>query len=115
MHIIRPRFLPGAPGNLKTAAIVSSILVIPFMILELINRRNLFDGFPIVLFGVMWLLPLAFVIILMPIVRSVAAGERNVNPVKLVPRLLLLMLMAWFWVSLVVDQMPCFLGVPNCD
>lgn len=61
------------------------------------------------------LLPLAFTVILLPILRSAATGNRNLNPISLVPRLVLLMLIAWFWVSLVVDQMPCFLGVPNCD
>jgi hypothetical protein len=22
---------------------------------------------------------------------------------------------AWFWIAILTDQMPCFLGVPNCD
>jgi hypothetical protein len=24
-------------------------------------------------------------------------------------------LIAWEWGVIIVDQMPCFLGVPNCD
>jgi hypothetical protein len=24
-------------------------------------------------------------------------------------------LIAWLWISIVLDRMPCFLGVPNCD
>jgi hypothetical protein len=115
MHITKPRILPNAPANFKTAAIVSSILVLPFMILELINRRNIYSGFPIALFVFMWLLPLAFTIILMPILRTLLTENRTVNPISLVPRVALLLLIAWLWVSLVVDQMPCFLGVPNCD
>jgi len=26
-----------------------------------------------------------------------------------------LILIAWLWAGALVDQMPCFLGVPNCD
>jgi hypothetical protein len=26
-----------------------------------------------------------------------------------------LLSIAWEWSALVIDQMPCFLGVPNCD
>jgi hypothetical protein len=26
-----------------------------------------------------------------------------------------LILLAWLWVGLIHDQMPCFLGVPNCN
>ncbi|HYN81900.1 MAG TPA: hypothetical protein VES88_10395 [Gemmatimonadaceae bacterium] len=52
----------------------------------------------------------------MPILRSLATGNRALaNPVSLLPRVVFLILIAWVWVTLVVDQMPCFLGVPNCD
>ncbi len=34
---------------------------------------------------------------------------------RLMPRVAIVVLIAWLWVGLVVDQMPCFLGVPNCD
>ena len=25
------------------------------------------------------------------------------------------LLTAWLWIGILMDQMPCFLGVPNCD
>ncbi len=116
MHIIKPRILSRTPGNLKVPAIVSAVLVLPFMILELVNRRDFHDGFPIVLFGLMWLLSLSFIVILMPVLRSPPAGNRNMpNPLSLLPRIVFLILIAWLWVDLILDQMPCFLGVPNCD
>jgi hypothetical protein len=31
------------------------------------------------------------------------------------PRIATLIFIAWMWVAVVLDQMPCFLGVPNCD
>ena len=102
--------------NLRLPAIISSILVLPFMILELVNRRSFDEGFPIVLFGLLWLLPVAFILILMPIVRNVRAGNRiKVNPISLWLGVALLILITWLWVGTILDQMPCFLGVPNCD
>ena len=73
-------------------------------------------NFPIVLFAVMWLLAMAFVMILAPVVRSARAGGGVLaNPTGLLVRTAFLIPIAAFWLALVVDQMPCFLGVPNCD
>lgn len=102
--------------NLRTPAIISAVLVLPFMILELINRRGSHEGFPIPLFAILWLLPAAFILILMPIVRSVRAGNRIMtNPSSLLLRVPFLILITWLWTGIILDQMPCFLGVPNCD
>jgi len=102
--------------NLRTPAIVNSVLVIPFMILELVNRRAFYEDFPIPLFATMWLLPLSFILILMPLVRNLRSQERTTaNPLSLLLRAVFLILLAWLWVGLIHDQMPCFLGVPNCN
>ena len=74
------------------------------------------EDIPILLFGSLWLLPVAFILILMPIVRTVRVGNRiMVNPISLLLRVAFLILIAWLWVGTILDQMPCFLGVPNCD
>lgn len=97
--------------NLRTPAIVSSVLVLPFVILELINRRSFHEGFPIELFGLMWLLSLSFILIVMPIVRTQPAGNRKLAIRSgLLPRVALSILIAWLWVGLVLDQMPCSLA-----
>jgi hypothetical protein len=59
---------------------------IPFSILEIINQ-GLTPDFPLLLFGLLWLLSVVFIATLA----------------------------AWMWLSVVIDQMPCFMGVPNCD
>lgn len=103
-------------ANLRLPAIISLILVIPFMIMELVNRQNLNNDFPIPLFIIMWLLPMIFIVILMPIVRNVQMGNSLMaHPINLLIRVVFLILIAWMWISLLIDQMPCFLGVPNCD
>lgn len=102
--------------NIKSPALISLLLVIPFMVMEAVNTRNLNAIFNVPLFGIMWLLPMIFIIILLPIVRNVRAGNSlAAKPVTLVLSLICLVLIALAWGNLVADQMPCFLGVPNCD
>jgi uncharacterized membrane protein len=86
------------------------------MILELANRRNFHEGFPIPLFGILWLLPMLFIVILTPILRTVREGNSVLaNPFHLLVRITLLALITWLWAAILIDQLPCFLGVPNCD
>ena len=88
-----------------TAALISTALVIPLLYLEL---RNIgYTHFPYPLFAVLWLVPAAFV--------STAARPFRAHPVVLSARVGFLVVAALFWAVLVNDQMPCFLGAPNCD
>jgi hypothetical protein len=104
--------------NLKAAALISFLLVLPFAVLESLHNTMTRQSAPglVVLFGVLWLLPMAFIIILAPIVRTVRAGNSPVaNPINLLFKVAILVFIAWFWGSLFVDQLPCFIGAPNCD
>ena len=101
------------------AALFGLMLVAPFAFLEIRNYaplRSSWLHFPFLLFGVLWLLPTAFFLTATPIVRNWRLGE-NVfsHPIALLLRVTLLAFVALFWVSIMRDQMPCFLGVPNCD
>ena len=90
--------------------------MLPFLILELVNGRILRDGFPVVLFGFMWFLILSFFVILIPTVRSpVDANGTTQKFIGHLPRVVLLILIAGVLTGLIHDQLPCFLGVPNCD
>jgi hypothetical protein len=102
--------------NFRSPALIGLLFVIPFMVMEAVNTQNINAIFNIPLFGIMWLLPVLFILIGMPIVRNVRAGNSILaNPVLLLIRVVFLILIAWFWAGLLIDQMPCFLGVPNCD
>ena len=76
--IFREHLLLISPGNLMqsilkslgSSALISLLLILPFMIMEVVNRRNLNEEFPVMLFFVMWLNVLAISLILLPIVRS---------------------------------------------
>ena len=103
-------------ARLRSPALISSLLVLPVMILELVNRRYFDEGFPIPLFVFLWLLPMIFTVRLMSILRDVRTGNRTMtNPIGLVVNAALLIFVAWLWIGTLIDQMPCFLGVPNCD
>lgn len=104
--------------NLGAAALVGLILVLPFVILEALNNTITRQNAPglAVLFGLLWVLPTAFIVILMPIVRTARAGTSILaNPLSLLFRVAFLSLIVMMWTGIVNDQLPCFLGVPNCD
>ncbi len=104
--------------NLGAAALISFILVLPFAILESLNQTITRQNAPglTLLFGVLWLLPTAFIVILMPLLRTVRAGNSLLaQPIGFLVKVTILIFIAWFWGSLFIDQLPCFMGVPNCD
>jgi hypothetical protein len=84
--------------------------------MEWVNQPAFLEDFPVAIFGMMWFLSAAFIFILLPILRE--ARSRNnllASPMKLIIRLIPLALMARMWAGILIDQMPCFLGVPFCD
>jgi hypothetical protein len=102
--------------NLRLPTVISFLLILPLMIMEVINRRNFNEGFPVVLFVILWLLPALFILTATPIVRNVRAGRPIMaRPVILLLKVAFLAFIVWMWFGIMIDQMPCFLGVPNCD
>ena len=91
-------------SKLKLPVIFSSILELPFIAFELINRRSFHEGFPFVLFGTLWLLPIPFFIFLLPIVQN-AREEKDtfVKPIQLLLKVALLALIAILWSAIIFD------------
>ncbi|MEZ4860121.1 MAG: hypothetical protein R3C14_02380 [Caldilineaceae bacterium] len=50
------------------SAFLSFLLILPFMIMQIVNRRNLNEGFPVMLFFGMWLTLFAICLILLSII-----------------------------------------------
>ncbi|MBA2731523.1 MAG: hypothetical protein H0U54_01390 [Acidobacteria bacterium] len=76
-------------SNLKIAAIISFIIVLPFALLEFkfstVTRQNVPDL--TMLFGLLWLLSMAFIAIMMPVVQNVRVGNRlAAKPINLLLR-----------------------------
>jgi len=83
--IFREHLLLISPGNLMqsilkslgSSALISLLLILPFMIMEVVNRRTLNEEFPFVLFFVMWLNLFALILILLPILRGRRTGNHD--------------------------------------
>ncbi len=121
--------------NPKSAAIISIILALPLPILFIISwleiepfnglLKTLFteaDGYrqnalgATVTIGAALLLPVAFIVSLVPIVRNIRAGNSILaNPINLLLAVALLVFITMFVGGIIVDQYPCWIGVPNCD
>lgn len=66
-----------------SSALISLLLILPFVVMEVVNRRNFSEDFPITLFFVLWLNLFAIGLILLPIVRSSRTGNQSMaNPVR---------------------------------
>ena len=88
--IFREHLLLISPGDIMQAifktigssTLVSFLLILPFMIMEVVNRRNFNEDFPFMLFFVLWLNLFAISLILLPIVRGRRTGNHDMaNPV----------------------------------
>lgn len=111
-------------ANFKLPASLGFLLILPFVCLALLfdiaKRLNAFSAKDavdfIVLFGILWLGMTVIVFILMQIVRNIRAGESLLaHPAKMIFAVAALSCIAFFVGGIIVDQYPCWLGVPNCD
>lgn len=83
--IFREHLLRIAPGDimqsslktLRSSVLISFLLILPFMIMEVVNRRDFNEDFPTVLFLVMWLNLFAVSLILLPIVLARRTGNHD--------------------------------------
>lgn len=63
--------------SLGLSALLSFFLVLPFMIMEVVNRRSFNEDFPFMLFLVLWLNLFSISLILLPIVRGGWTGTHD--------------------------------------
>ena len=102
-------------AHLRLPILISLLLVLPLMTMELINRRNFNEGFPFVLFLVLFFVTFSFTLLLILIIKNIRIGNKiNITPVLFI-QVGFLILIGVFGIMILIDQMPCFLGVPNCD
>lgn len=102
--------------SLITSLLLSAILVVPFIILEWVNRGVFQEDFPVVLFALMALHSLLIVFLMTPALRHLClvGSPRSLKPGHWVG-LVLGVFLIYVYASVVIDQLPCFFGVPNCD
>jgi len=67
---------------LRSSALIGFLLIFPFMIMEVVNRRNFNEDFPFMLFFGLWLNLFGISLILLPIMRARRTGKHHIaNPV----------------------------------
>ena len=135
VNIKRGATMENIISNNKSAAIIGFLLAMPLAILLLIEINNIepLSGFfktltteadghglnafgKVFIIGALSLLPLGFVISFVPIVRNVrAGGGLTTNPINLLIAAALFIFIATLVAGFVIDQYPCWIGVPNCD
>lgn len=105
--------------RLTASLVAGAALVLPFAALEWYNG-GFAGGVPFVLFGTLWILAGAVLLLVWPLVRDFRMEASDARgPLGTLsrhwPALSIALLLATLWAGIVADQMPCFLGVPNCD
>lgn len=108
--------MKNIPKRVGLSALLGFLLVLPFALMELVNRRAYHEEFPFALFLGMWGLQVIFFLALLSVIETIKAGGNILaRPVSLLLGLAIMGLAAWFWTGFLIDQMPCFLGVFVCD
>jgi phosphotransferase system glucose/maltose/N-acetylglucosamine-specific IIC component len=119
----------------RSASIIGLILALPLAILFLILLSDIeplnnylktlttnADGYGLNAFGkvffifLLLLLPVGFGISVAPIVRNARSGHGFMTtPFNFLISALLFLFIARLVVGFIIDQYPCWIGVPNCD
>ncbi len=96
--------------------VLGFICLIPFIVLEIVNRKQFHEGFPYAVFTFSWLLQTVFIWLFIPVIQQFRSGtsERN-QPMANVLRIIGMACIAYVWIGWISDQWPCLMGVPNCD
>ena len=89
MGVVRERLMLVEGDMMQTilnafgsSALISFLLVLPFMVMEVVNRRIFNEDFPFMLFFVMWLNLFAISLILLPIMRGRRTSNHDMaNPI----------------------------------
>lgn len=115
----------------KLAALLGVLLALPFTIMLLLLLLNIPPNFgPLepalrsenthlgsyIILGMLLLLLAGFALNLVPLVRGWRSGGSLVSlPLNFLAAAAILMVILTFAAAIVVDQYPCWTGVPNCD
>jgi hypothetical protein len=104
---------------IAVAALVGLVLVLPLASMEWATQSDLpRSRFHVIWFVYLWLLVILFVLTSRGAVRTALAmrsGQVAVSQtVSLVALVALLAWLAWMWLTMVIDQWPCFLGATGC-
>jgi hypothetical protein len=101
----------------RFAALTSLALILPFVVIQALVGGVGREGVPgvAVLFGLLWLLPTLSIGSSLRMLRPPPGSGRMTPRTRLLLSAAIILAAAAVWGTLLADQLPCFLGVPNCD
>ena len=99
-----------------TPILLGLLCTLPFFIMESVSLGGIPDPFPTAIFLYLWLM---FSLLLLSLFAIFRLGKTKQSRKERLPAYLLNALVLLFCAisitMLLIDQMPCFLGVPYCD
>jgi hypothetical protein len=99
-----------------TPVLLGLLCTLPFFVMESVNLAAVPDPFPTTIFLYLWLM---FALLLMSLFAILRLAKVKTKGRERLPAYLLNGLVMVFTllsiINILIDQMPCFLGVPNCD
>lgn len=103
--------------KIPLALLLSLVINAPFAVGEFLTRDT--SGprayFPLKLFIGLWIEMAVFLYVLMSVIHTFRNGSANEKRIRLAAQVLILAIFAWAWVTLIIDQWPCFfLGGSGC-
>lgn len=134
-EIKRGKTMENVISNNRSSAIIGFLLAMPLAALLLISIYDIeplsgfyktlttkADGYSINAFGrifeigALLLLLVGFIVGFVPMARNIRTGNGAVaNPLNLLIAAVLFIFVAGLVIINVIDQYPCWIGVPNCD
>ena len=92
------------------------LVTIPFAATEWMNTGNSLSHFPLLLFAALLVLGFLFFFVLIRVSSQLRRKSlRDIGIWHLAFQGSLIVSLAFVWSMMVIDQMPCFLGMANCD
>lgn len=132
-EIKRRKFMENVVSDQKTPATGGLLLAMPFAILFLVEMNNIepLSSFfknlttnangqglnvfgKVFILGSLFLLLAGFVVSFVPVARNFRSGTAT-HPFNLLIMTMLFFFIAALATGFVIDQYPCWIGVPNCD
>ncbi len=109
--------MPPVASKILLSLLLSIIINAPFAIGEFLTRET--SGprayFPFKLFIGLWVHMIIFTYLLISVIQSFKNGSASKKPILIGIEILILGVLAWAWVTLIIDQWPCFfLGGSGC-
>lgn len=106
---------PGAK-RLLYSILFGAAATLPFVIMETVNTLGLPKPFSYALFLFLWLVFSLFLFSLLTLLRLARKDARRERRWSwVIVNVLILVYCVFAIIDTLIDQMPCFLGVPNCD